>query len=187
MQRVKWALWILAAAPLIDLAILLLAGGLGPNPQETLLRATGMWCLVLLLVTLGVTPARRLLDWPQLVGVRRMLGLWVFAYACIHLLSFWAFEHDFSTGALLADSLVRPFVAVGLIAFVLLVPMAITSNRLAMVRLGPAWKKIHWAIYVVALLACLHFFLHRAGKNNLADPFWAAGVTIMLLVARLKR
>lgn len=178
------ALWLLCAAPLVDLIGLTVTNGLGTNPQETLLRATGTWALVLLLVTLGVTPVRQWLNWPELVHARRMLGLWTFTYAVIHLLGFWAFEHDFVWLSVFADSLKRPFVTVGLIAFLLMLPMAITSNRRSMQRLGTRWKKIHRAIYLIAGLSCLHFFLHRAGKNNFADPSIALAVTVALLALR---
>ncbi len=178
------ALWLLCAAPLVDLIGLTVTNGLGTNPQETLLRATGTWALVLLLVTLGVTPVRQWLNWPELVRARRMLGLWTFTYAVIHLLGFWAFEHDFVWLSVFADGLKRPFVTVGLIAFLLMLPMAITSNRWSMQRLGTRWKKIHLAIYWIAGLSCLHFFLHRAGKNNFTDPAIALAITVMLLALR---
>lgn len=176
----------LCAAPLADLLLRAGWGSLGANPQETLLRATGTWTLTLLLVTLAVTPLRRLLKWPELVGTRRLLGLWAFAYATIHLLGFWAFEHDFHWVAVLKDGLKRPFVTVGLVSFALLVPMAMTSNHAAVRRLGSQWKKIHRLIYAVALLACLHFFLHRAGKSNFLDPVIALSITLALLLMRVR-
>lgn len=182
--RLKFALWCLAAMPLLDLVWRTFVNQLGTNPQETLLRATGTWCLVLLLVTLGVTPLRHWWHWPELIRVRRMLGLWAFAYAVVHLLCFWAFEHDFVWWAVLQDGLKRPFVTVGLMAFALLLPLAITSNRQSMRALGPRWKQLHRAVYAVALLSCLHFFLHRAGKNNFLDPLIALTVIAGLFAAR---
>lgn len=177
-------LWLLCAAPLVDLVGLAVTNGLGTNPQETLLRATGTWALTLLLVTLGITPVRQWLHWPELIRVRRLLGLWTFTYAVVHLLGFWAFEHDFVWLAVLGDSLKRPFVTVGLLAFVLMIPMAVTSNRWSMLRLGSRWKTIHRAVYWIAGLACVHFFLHRAGKNNFADPVLALTITVALLSLR---
>jgi methionine sulfoxide reductase heme-binding subunit len=181
----KILLWCLAASPLLDLTALTVLGQLGVNPQETLLRATGTWALTLLLVTLGVSPLRRALKWPELIALRRMLGLWTFTYGVIHLLGFWAFEHSFIWRDVLQDSLKRPFVTVGLLSMLLLLPLALTSNRFSMRALGPRWKKVHRLIYAVALLACLHFFLHRAGKNNFADPLWALGITLFLFAERL--
>jgi sulfoxide reductase heme-binding subunit YedZ len=187
-HRARWlkvALWCLAAVPLIDLAARTLLGQLGVNPQETLLRATGTWTLTLLLVTLGVSTLRRALNWPELIMLRRMLGLWAFTYGVVHLLGFWAFEHSFIWRDVFQDAFKRPFVTVGLVSMLLLLPLAITSNRFSMRALGPKWKKTHRLIYVVVLLACLHFFLHRAGKNNFADPLWALGITFFLLGERL--
>jgi len=160
------------------------AGSLGTNPQEFILRSTGLWALVLLLVTLGVTPLRRFTNWVEVLRVRRMLGLWVFAYAVIHATAFWAFEHDFSVAAMAADSLKRPFVTVGLLSFLALVPLAMTSNTVAMRWLGPRWKKLHRVVYAIAVLACIHFFLHRAGKNNTFDPAVATAVLATLLALR---
>ncbi len=183
----KTALWLLCAAPLLDLIARAtgLLGSLGTNPQETILRSTGLWALVLLLVTLGVTPLRRLAHWVELLRVRRMLGLWVFAYAVIHFAAFWAFEHDFSMPAVMADSLKRPFVTVGLLSFLALLPLAMTSNAAAMRWLGPRWKKLHRLVYVIAVLACVQFFLHRVGKNNLLDPFLASTVLAVWFALRV--
>ena len=179
-------LWALCAAPMVDLAWRTVTADLGSNPQEALLRGTGTWCLVMLLVTLGVTPARRMLDWGELLVVRRMLGLWTFAWALIHLLCFWAFEHDFVWLALLADGLRRPFVSVGIVGFVILAALALTSHKRAMRALGSRWKKLHRLIYVAAVLACIHFILHRAGKNNLADPAIASVVFVGLMLLRTR-
>jgi methionine sulfoxide reductase heme-binding subunit len=183
-RLLRLSLFLWAATPLVDLFLLALSGNLGTNPQETLLRSTGMCCLVLLLVTLSITPLRRLLDWTELVRLRRMLGLWAFAYAFIHLLGFWAFEHEFLWSAVLKDAFKRPFVTVGLVGFALLIPLAITSNQWSMRQLGARWKTIHQLIYAVALLGCIHFFLHRAGKNNFFDPSVALAVTVVLLGLR---
>jgi methionine sulfoxide reductase heme-binding subunit len=183
----KVSLWLMAAAPLIDLAWLASTDNIGPNPQETLLRATGLWCLVLLLVTLSITPIRRWLNWVELIRVRRMLGLWVFAYAVIHLLGFWAFEHSFNWAAVFADSLKRPFVTAGLLSVALLIPLAATSNKWSMRRLGCNWKKLHRLAYLVAVISVIHFYLHKAGKNDFLEPTIALVVLLGLFLARWKR
>lgn len=174
----------MAAAPLADLVWLASTNGLGLNPQEALLRATGLWCLVLLLFTLSITPIRRLMNWVELIRVRRMLGLWVFTYAVIHLLGFWAFEHDFNWLAVFADSLKRPFVTAGLISVALLIPLAVTSNKWSMRRLGGNWKKLHRLVYLVAAIAVLHFYLHKLGKNDFLEPTIALVVLLALLISR---
>lgn len=148
------------------------------------MRATGLWCLVLLLLTLSITPLRRLLDWAELVRARRMLGLWVFAYALIHLLGFWAFEHDFDWADVFADGLKRPFVTAGLMSVAFLIPLAITSNQWSMRMLGGRWKKLHRLVYLIAAISVLHFFLHKAGKNDFLEPTVALLVLLALFLAR---
>jgi methionine sulfoxide reductase heme-binding subunit len=180
----KILLWLMAAAPLADLAWLAYSQKLGPNPQESLLRATGLWCLVLLLLTLSITPMRRWLDWVELIRVRRMLGLWVFAYALIHLLGFWAFEHDFNWAAVFSDGLKRPFVTAGLLSVTLLIPLALTSNAWSMRKLGTSWKKLHRLVYLVSVIAVVHFYLHKAGKNDFFEPTVALLVLLALFLAR---
>jgi methionine sulfoxide reductase heme-binding subunit len=187
LRLLKVLLWLMAAAPLIDLAWLTYTQTLGPNPQETLLRATGLWCLVLLLFTLSITPLRRWLNWVELIRVRRMLGLWVFAYAVIHLLGFWAFEHDFNWAAVFADSLKRPFVTAGLLSVALLIPLAATSNKWSMRWLGGNWKKLHRLVYLVAVISVVHFYLHKAGKNDFFEPTVALVVLLGLFLVRWKR
>ena len=184
-RTARLLIWLLCALPMADLMMRAVNHQLGANPQEAILRTTGLWCLTMLLVTLGVTPVRRLLHWPELIGLRRMLGLWAFAYATLHFLSFWAFEHEFDWLALLRDSTKRPFVAVGLLCFTLLVPLAATSTQAAIRRLGAAWKRLHRLVYLAATLALVHFFLHRAGKSNFADPLMATGVLGLLLWLRI--
>ncbi len=160
-------------------------GHLGPHPQEAILRGTGTWALTLLLVTLGVTPLRRWWNWSELIRARRLLGCWAFAYALSHLLAFWAFEHEFVWAAVWRDAFKRPFVTTGLITFILLLPLAMTSTTWAMRTLGARWKTLHRLIYLAVLSACLHFFLHRAGKNNYGDPALVLGITMLLLGARV--
>lgn len=184
-RTARLLIWLLCAAPMADLLARALTHQLGANPQEALLRGTGLWCLTMLLVTLGVTPLRRLLDWPEIIRLRRMLGLWTFAYAVIHLLGFWAFEHDFHWVAVFRDGTQRPFVTVGLICFILLIPLAATSTQAAVRRLGPSWKRLHRLVYLIAMLALTHFFLHRAGKSNFADPLMASAVSGALLLLRI--
>jgi methionine sulfoxide reductase heme-binding subunit len=182
----KILLWLMAAAPLADLVWLAYLQDLGPNPQESLLRATGLWCLVLLLVTLSITPLRLWLGWAELVRVRRMLGLWVFAYAVIHLLGFWAFEHDFNWAAVFSDGLKRPFVTAGLLSVALLMPLALTSNTWSMRKLAGNWKKLHRLVYLVAAISVLHFYLHKAGKNDFFEPTVSLVVLIGLLLVRAR-
>lgn len=187
LRALKSLLWIMSAMPLVDLTWRALTQSLGAHPEEVWLRGTGTWCLVLLLATLGVTPVRRILDWPELIRVRRMLGLWSFTYACVHLLSFLALEHAMDVAALAADAMKRPFVAAGLSAIGLMLPLALTSNRWSMHKLGGHWKRLHRLAYGAAVLACLHFFLHRVAKANIADPAIASAVLAFLVAMRFVR
>lgn len=130
---------------------------LGANPVETLSHRTGGWALKFLLLTLAVTPLRRITGWHQLVRLRRMLGLYTFFYACLHFLIWLVFDHFFDVDEILKDIVKRPYITVGFTAFVLLVPLAVTSTNAMMRRLGGRWAQLHQLVYVVATLAVLHF------------------------------
>lgn len=177
-----WAICLLAALPLVDLFSLTLLNRLGANPQETLLRATGTWTLTLLIAALALGPLARVIRWPELIRLRRMVGLWAFGYGVIHLLGFWAFEHDFIWADVLHDAFKRPFVTVGLLALAMMSALAVTSTDAAMRAMGRNWKRLHQMIYLIAPLACLHFYLHRAGKNNFTDPNIALALVLVFLL-----
>ena len=170
--------WLLSAMPILDLFYLTLNNDLGPNPQETLLRSLGMWSLVFLLLTYSVSVLNNL-GIKNLIGCRRMLGLWGFFYLTIHFFAFFAFEHSFVFSSLVVDFISRPFVTFGVIAFILMIPLALTSNNFSVRLLKKAWKKLHFLINPIIILALIHFFLHRAGKNDFLDSFVALGVFLL--------
>ena len=146
------------------------ADQLGANPAEALVRATGDWTLRGLCLVLAVTPVRVLTSTPQLARFRRMLGLFVFFYAALHLLSYSWFDMAFDVGDIVADIIKRPFILVGFVALVLLTLMAATSFNRAIKALGAVrWRRLHASVYAVACLATLHFFWMRAGKNDFAE------------------
>lgn len=161
---------------------------LGANPAEALLRATGEWTLRLLCVALAVTPLRLALQLPALARWRRMLGLWVYFYATLHLLCYAGFDMGFALSDVADDIIKRPFILVGFLAYVLLSALALTSPK-RMVRLlgGKNWQRLHRLVYLVAALALLHFFWMRAGKNDFAQVWVYAGIISVLLVERLRR
>ena len=132
-------------------------GQLGANPIEAITHSTGDWTLRFLLLTLAVTPARQLLNWPQLIKYRRMLGLYVFFYAVLHFLTYIVFDHFFDLNEILKDIVKRPYITVGFAALVFLIPLAVTSTNKMMKRLGKNWKKLHQLVYVIATLGVLHF------------------------------
>lgn len=154
------------AKPLVFLAcavpLLLLVRGavlndLGANPLETVIHTTGAWALRLLLVTLAVTPLRRLTGWTWLQRFRRLLGLYAFFYACLHFIAWAWLDQGLSGSSMLADIAKRPYITVGFTAFVLLIPLAATSTRGMMRRLGRRWQRLHRLVYLIAPLGVLHF------------------------------
>jgi sulfoxide reductase heme-binding subunit YedZ len=182
---IKAALFLLALLPLARLVWLGFQDRLGANPIEFITRSTGDWTLYLLCITLAVTPLRRLSGWNWLVRLRRMLGLFVFFYACLHFTTFIWFDHFFDLQAMWKDIVKRPFITVGFSAFVLLIPLAVTSTHAMVRRLGRHWQRLHRLIYVVAVLGILHFWWMRAGKHNFAQPILMGSIVALLLGFRL--
>ena len=155
---------------------------LGANPAEALIRATGDWTLRALCLLLAVTPLRVLTATPQLARFRRMLGLFVFFYVLLHLLSYAWFDMGFDWAEILRDIAKRPFILVGSLALVLLALLAATSfNRAIKALGGRRWQLLHRSVYAVAGLAVLHFFWMRAGKNDFAEVAVYAAILAMLL------
>lgn len=189
--RTRTAWWALLALGLLPLAWLVwrtFADQLGANPAETLIRATGDWTLRGLCLTLAVTPLRVVLGVPELLRFRRLLGLLTFGYACLHLLCYTGFDMGFDVADIAHDIPKRPFVLVGTLAFALLVPLAATSWNGAICRLGPRrWQALHRSVYAIAVLAVLHFWWMRAGKQNFTEV-WVYGLVLAgLLVWRMDR
>ena len=159
---------------------------LGANPAEALVRSTGDWTLRFLCIVLAVTPLRELTRTPQLARFRRMLGLFVYFYVVLHLLSYSWFDMEFDVVAILQDIPKRPFILVGFSAFVLLTPLAATSFNRAIKTLGAKrWQLLHKLVYLIAGLAILHFFWMRAGKNNFEEVFVYAAIIMALFSVRI--
>lgn len=169
--------------PLLRLIFLGASGGLGANPIEFITRSTGTWTLVGLMVTLSVTPLRRVTGRTGLVRYRRMLGLFAFFYACLHFATYIWLDQFFDPTAIAKDVVKRPFVTVGFAAFVLLIPLAATSNRAMMRRLGRRWQLLHRLVYLIAALGVVHYLW--LVKKDLTSPLIYGAVLILLLVARL--
>ena len=158
------------------------ANVLGANPAEYLIRATGDWTLRFLCIVLTVTPLRVLTATPGLARFRRMLGLFVYFYVVVHLLSYSWFDMGFDVPDIAKDIAKRPFILVGFAAFVLLTPLAATSFNRAIKAMGAKrWQLLHKLVYLIAGLGILHFFWMRAGKNNFAEVFVYAGIIAVLL------
>lgn len=156
---------------------------LGANPVEAVTRGLGTWTLNLLLLTLAVTPLRKLSGWHIVARLRRMLGLFVFFYATLHLTTYLWFDQFFDWNEIAKDILKRPFITVGMAAFVLLVPLAATSNQFAIRRLGGRrWQELHRTVYAIAILAVLHYsWLVKADQSQ---PLLYGGVLAGLLGIR---
>lgn len=185
MRLIKVSVFVLALMPLVRLLLLGSQDRLSANPIEFITRSSGDWTLYFLCITLAVTPLRRLSGWSWLLKLRRMLGLFTFFYACLHFTTFIWFDHFFDLPTMWTDILKRPFIAVGASAFALLIPLAFTSNGTMVRMLGRRWQWLHRLIYLIALLALLHFWWMRAGKQNFAQPLWITELVGVLLGSRV--
>jgi sulfoxide reductase heme-binding subunit YedZ len=185
LQYIKPTVFLLALLPLGRLIWLGGAGELGANPIEFITRSTGTWTLVFLCLSLAMTPARMLTGWIGFIHLRRMLGLFCFFYATVHFLIWLWLDHNFSLAAMWQDVLERPYITFGFLAFVLLIPLAFTSNRWAQRKLGRRWSHLHRMVYAIAILAILHYWWHKAGKSDYETVSIYLGVIVVLLLLRL--
>lgn len=181
----KLALWLGALAPGARLVHGVFTGGLGANPIEMLTHWTGMTALVLLMVTLSITPLRRLTGWNPIIRLRRPVGLFAFFYACAHFGIWFVFDMVFNVRWMLEDIAERRFITVGMAALLVLVPLAVTSTRGWIRRLGKRWAKLHRGVYVAAALGVVHYYWLVKADVRLPLAF-AAGLAV-LLVARHPR
>lgn len=179
---VKPSVFILCLLPLAWLVFALLTDRLGANPIEVLTRDTGEWALRLLLVTLCMTPLRRFTGWAWPLRIRRMLGLFAFFYACVHLSTYIWLDQFFDWGEIVRDIIKRPFITVGMLAFTLLIPLAATSNRFMIRRLGRNWSRLHQLVYVIPALALLHFWW--LVKADVREPLVYAALFLLLMLLR---
>ena len=184
----KPLLFVLCLLPLVWLVFGAANDQLGANPAEALIRGLGDWTLRFLCLTLAVTPLRLRTRMPQLARFRRMLGLFVFFYACLHLLAYGWLDMGLDIAEIGRDILKRPFILVGFTVWLLLLPLALTSSNAAVRALGGrAWRSLHRLVYVVAPLALLHFFWMRSGKNDQAEVLVYGLILGVLLLERLLR
>jgi sulfoxide reductase heme-binding subunit YedZ len=185
LQYLKPAIFVLALLPLARLIWLGSEQDLGANPIEFIMRSMGTWTLVFLCLCLAMSPARLVTGWTGFIHLRRMLGLFCFFYATMHFLIWLWLDHDFTFGAMWQDVLERPYITFGFIAFVCLVPLAITSNRWAQQLLGRRWRQLHLLVYAIAILAILHYWWHKAGKSDYETVSIYLAVVVVLLLFRL--
>ncbi|MEN8376027.1 MAG: protein-methionine-sulfoxide reductase heme-binding subunit MsrQ [Gemmatimonadota bacterium] len=182
---VRVAAWVLGLLPLALLGYRWLGTGLGANPIEALILHFGRWAIVLILVTLALTPTRRLTGFNQLIRARRSLGLFAFLYVSLHFLTYLVLDQFFAWDYIWEDIAERPFITVGFLAFLLLVPLAVTSTKGWIRRLGRNWVRLHRLVYVVAVLAVVHYYWNvRADEPT---PILAIAAVALLLLARVPR
>ena len=193
-RSAAWPAWtrgLVFALALVPLAMLLWGAAfdrLGANPAQALVRATGDWTLRMLCLVLAITPTRQIFGLAALARYRRMLGLFAYFYAVLHLLSYSWFDMGLELGDMARDIGKRPFILVGFSAFVLLSLLALTSfNRAIKALGGKNWQRLHRLVYGAAGLALLHFFWMRAGKNDFAEVAVYAAILGLLMGWRLFR
>ena len=180
---IKAVVFALCLMPLGHFIYGVVTDSLGANPIEAVTRGLGDWALRLLLVTLAVTPLRRLTGLNWLLRLRRMLGLFTFFYAVLHMLTYVWLDQFFAWGFILKDITKRPFITVGFLSFVLLIPLAVTSTNAMMKRLGRNWTRLHRAVYAIGVLAVLHFWWMV--KADIREPALYAGILALLLGLRV--
>lgn len=184
LTAIKSIAFMLALVPFFALAYLVATDQL-VEPLQYITRNTGSWTLYFLCITLAVTPLRRLSGWNWLLKLRRMMGLYAFFYALLHFTTFLWFDHFFDVQEMLKDVVKRPFITVGFTAFVLLVPLAVTSTNAMVRRLGgKRWQLLHKLVYVIAPLGILHFWWMRAGKHDFNKPILFGLIVLALLGIR---
>ena len=171
---VRFAAWIAAGA---------FRGWLGVNPIEKVTHVTGLSALVLLLLTLAVTPVRRMARWNRLIQLRRPLGLFAFFYAFLHFSIWMVLDLGFQLSWISEDIMERPYITVGFTAFVLLIPLAVTSTRGWIRRLGRRWATLHRLVYITATLGVIHFYWLVKADTSL--PLLFAGILTLLLASRI--
>jgi methionine sulfoxide reductase heme-binding subunit len=173
-----------AFVPLILFVFDAFRGNLGTNPIEFFLRTTGVLTLIFLLITLSVTPLRKIFGWNALIKYRRMMGLYAFFYGCLHLSTYSIFDKSLSISAIAGDVFQRPFIAIGMLAFFLLIPLAITSTNAMIKKLGGKnWSKLHKLSYAIAILGVLHFYM--IVKSDITYPAIFGFVLAILLGYRI--
>lgn len=185
-RYIPYIKFLLIAAISVHIAYLiygLINGGLGVNPIETLTHTTGEWGLNLLLITLAITPLRRLFHWNSLIRFRRLLGLCSFFYIFLHFMIFLVFDHFFDWLGIWQDIVKRPYIFAGMLAFVIMLPLAVTSVSSLQRRMGQYWLKLHRLVYFVGILGVLHYLW--LVKADLLEPLLYALVLAVLLFVRV--
>jgi methionine sulfoxide reductase heme-binding subunit len=179
----KYCIFLLSLVPFLRLLWLTLNDQLGANPVEFIERSTGYWALCLLMLTLSITPIRHITGLTWIVQSRRMLGLFMFFYTCMHILTYVWLDYSFVWADIYLDIIQHPYVLVGFSAFCFTIALAITSNNLAMRKMRGHWKSLHKIVYLIAILGVIHFWW--LVKKDITEPLIFALVLFALLSFRL--
>ncbi|WP_455208538.1 protein-methionine-sulfoxide reductase heme-binding subunit MsrQ [Kaarinaea lacus] len=182
-RYIKSVVFLVCLIPLVMLVWDGFHGALGANPVEKITHRTGDWSLRFLLITLAVTPLRKLFGWKFLIRLRRMFGLFAFFYVCLHFATYLVFDHFFDVNEIAKDIVKRPYITVGFTAFLLLIPLAVTSTNNMMRRLGKHWQRLHQLVYVIAVCGILHYLW--LVKADLLQPLIHAAILLLLLSVRV--
>lgn len=184
MSKLKITIFIVSLIPAVWLTIALLTDQLGANPIEAITRETGLWALRFLWLTLLITPLRTLTGWNALVTFRRMLGLYVFFYALLHMLLYLWLDQFFDINDIVKDIIKRPFITIGFFTFTALIPLVITSNNAMVKRLGGRrWKKLHSLTYFIAIASSVHFYM--LVKLDKTEPLIYIALLVILFLPRV--
>jgi methionine sulfoxide reductase heme-binding subunit len=183
LKLAKPTVFVFALTPALYLLFRTFTGRLTANPIEDITLTTGIWTLRFLIITLAITPVRRLTGWNRLVQYRRMLGLFAFFYAVLHLATFIVLDHFFDFRRIFADVAKRPYITMGAIAFLSMVPLALTSTKGWIRRLGRRWQTIHRLIYVSGIAAAIHYLWKV--KVMIGSPVYYAALVAALLLFRV--
>lgn len=181
----KRIVFVLGLIPLLRLFILGYLDDLTANPIEFITRSTGTWTITFLCMTLAMSPLRWITGFSQWVQLRKTLGLFTFFYGFLHFTIWYWLDHDFNFTAMISDVIKRPFITMGFIALLIMSLLAITSNQTAMRLLGGKWKILHRFIYLIAILAVIHYFWHKEGKRDFLVVYIYTGIILSLLFIRI--
>ena len=185
-SRWKIAVFLLALLPLIRIVVWAVLDKMGANPLEWMTRNTGSWAIYILLLTLAITPLRRISGWNWLQKFRRMLGLYAFFYASLHLTMYIWFDHFFEWETIWPDIVKRPFVLAGMVSWGMMLALAISSPQAVLRRMGgKRWQRLHQLMYVLVPVAVLHVYWMKAGKHDFFWPAVYGGITVVLLGLRI--
>lgn len=186
--RMRWVIkpvvWAGCLTPLAILGVRGLRSDLTANPIELLTNWTGYTTLTILMISLAVTPIRRLTGWNQVIKLRRLLGLFAFFYACLHFSVFVVLDFFFAWDLIIEDVVKRPYITAGFTAFVLMIPLALTSTKASIRRLGKRWTTLHMLVYASGVLGVLHFYWKV--KADTREPLIFAGILLVLFLLRLR-